>query len=166
METMTDPGDAARELLALRLIATLGTLNADGSAQLTPIWYLFDPDNGRLYIATGSRSRKVRNVQARPQATLLVDRRQPEGHCWVSALGAATVLGGEAAQAINARIRQRYLSPAGEAAYGTRLIPMDDVTIVLTPSSWRSWALSNLEDIASEKGLPPESIPGWFLPLD
>ena len=163
---MVGPGQAEQELLALRLIATLGTINGDGSAQLTPIWYLFDPDDGRLYIATGSGSRKVRNIRSRPRATLLVDQRQPEGHRWVVAEGIAEIIGGEAAQAINARVRQRYLSAAGEAVYGQRLVDFDDVTIALTPLSWRSWTLSNLGEIAAAAGLSEDGIPGWFLPLD
>jgi PPOX class probable F420-dependent enzyme len=157
---------AVLDLLALRLIGSLGTINADGSVQLTPIWYLFDPDDGRLYVATGSRSRKVRNVLARPAATLLVDQRKPERHRWAVAAGTAEVLGGEMAQAVNARIRGRYLSGTGEAAYGQWLATADDVTIALTPTSWRSWTLSNLEVIAAEQGVPPASIPDWFLALD
>lgn len=166
IESMEQPGEAARELLARRLIATLGTLNADGSVQLTPIWYRFDEGTRELQIATGSRSRKVRNVLARPSTTLLVDRRDPVGHGWVTASGPAEVIGGAAAQDINARIRQRYLTEAGEAAYGERLVAADDVTIVLRPTSWRYWALSHLEEIASGAGLPADAIPDWFLPLD
>ena len=161
-----EPNDAIRELLASRLIATLGTLNADGSIQMTPIWYLFDPDDGRVYVGTGSGSRKVRNVRAWPRATLLVDQRDPVGHRWAAAEGTAEVIGGEAAQAINARIRQRYLSVAGEAAYGAWLATADDVTIALAPIAWRAWTLSNLEALAAAKGLPAAAIPDWFLPLD
>jgi PPOX class probable F420-dependent enzyme len=163
---MADPDEAGRALLALRLIATLGTLNVDGSAQVTPIWYWFNPDDGRVYIATGSRSRKVRNVRARPRVTLLVDQRRPERHRWLIASGTAEIVEGEAAQALNTRVRERYLSAAGEAAYGNWLTDADDVTIVLTPETWRSWTLSNLEAVAAERGIAPEQIPDWFLPLD
>jgi len=166
MSQIERPSDAALELLMPRLIGCLGTENADGSVQLTPIWYLFDEATGELQVATGSRSRKVRNVLARPRATLLVDRRDPVGHRWVAASGPAEVLGGEAAQDINARIRQRYLTEAGEAAYGERLAAADDATIILRPTSWRYWALSNLEEIASEAGLPVDTVRDWFLPLD
>jgi PPOX class probable F420-dependent enzyme len=160
------PNDAAIELLALRLIGSLGTENADGSVQLTPIWYLYHQLNGLLYIATGSRSQKIRNVQARPRATLLVDRRDPVGHRYVIASGQAEVVVGGASTQINARVRERYLTEAGEAAYGRWLEQADDATIVLRPTAWRYWALSNLEQIAADAGLPVDAIPDWFLPLD
>jgi PPOX class probable F420-dependent enzyme len=161
-----EPGEAARELLAQRLIATLGTLNDDGSVQLTPIWYAFEQLNGGLYVATSSRSRKVRNILARPHATLLVERRDPIGHQWVAASGPAEVIRGGASKEANARIRQRYLTETGEAVYGRWLATADDVTILLKPVVWRSWTLSNLEQIAADAGLPADTMPDWFLPLD
>jgi PPOX class probable F420-dependent enzyme len=115
------PSDIAIELLGLRLVGSLGTLNANGSVQLTPIWYLYDPRTQLLAIATGSTSQKVRNVLARPTATLLVDRREPVSHRWVAATGPAEVIGGAASSEINARVRQRYLTGIGEAAYGAWL---------------------------------------------
>jgi PPOX class probable F420-dependent enzyme len=161
-----EPPEAAKELLALRPIATLATMNADGTVHLVLIWYLYDPDDGRLYLSTGSASRKARNAGARPQGTVLVDQRPPAGHRWVSAAGSLDVVRGETARAINARIRGRYLTEDGEAAYGPRLAAWDDVALALTPETWRSWTLSNLGDIAAERGLPAGSIPDWFLPLD
>src|SRR5262245_60913613 len=50
------PEDAIVELLGLRLTATLGTMNGDGTLLLTPIWYLYE--GGRLYLPTGSGSHK------------------------------------------------------------------------------------------------------------
>ena len=86
------PEDAVAELLGLRLTATLGTTNGDGTMLLTPIWYLYE--NGRIYLPTGSRSHKVRNIQARPSVTVMVDQRQPTSHRWASASGTAEIVGG------------------------------------------------------------------------
>jgi len=55
------------EILGGRHIATLGTENADGSLHLTAVWYLFE--GGNLFVATSSRSRKARNLAARPNAS-------------------------------------------------------------------------------------------------
>ena len=155
-----EPDEAVRELLRLRLVATLGTSNADGSIHLIPIWYLYE--NGRLYLPTGSGSRKVRNVRARPLVTVLIDQRHGECHRWASAEGRAEVLGDAPSQAINALVRDRYLTAAGEAAYGRALRDFDDVTIVVTPTRWRSWMTGTLEQLAQQHGSTPGDVAAWF----
>ena len=74
-DPLPEPEKAVQELLALRLVATLGTTNDDGSILLTPIWYLYEAD--RLYLPTGSRSRKARNLLARPAVTIAAPRSTP-----------------------------------------------------------------------------------------
>ena len=159
-----EPSEAIRELLGLRLVATLGTTNADGTPQLTPLWYLYE--GGRLYLPTGSGTRKVRNIRARPTVTVLVDQRRPDRHRWASATGTAEIVGGEQATEINTRVRHRYVSEAGEAAYGKLIAGYDDVTLVITPSRWRSWNPGALETLAAEHGLAPENLASWFEPWD
>ena len=56
-----------QEILRGRYIATLGTENADGTIHLTAVWYLFE--DGYLFVATSSKSRKARNLAARPKAS-------------------------------------------------------------------------------------------------
>src|SRR6266581_9190800 len=58
-----------------RRIASLGTLNDDGSAHLTAVWYLYE--DGCFFVATSSRIRKARILAARPRATLMVESRKP-----------------------------------------------------------------------------------------
>lgn len=156
--------DPVAEMLALRLIATLGTTNADGSPHLTPIWFLYD--DGRIYLPTGSGSRKVRNVRARPAVSVLLDQRQPARHRWASAAGTAEVLEGAAAAEVNARVRERYVSEAGEATYGDLIAGYDDVTIVVTPSRWRHWTPTSLERLAREHGLLEDDLGTWFTTWD
>ena len=156
--------EADRAFLGLLLIATLGTYNDDESILLTPIWYVFEGE--RLFVGTSRASRKARNVLARPRATLLVDQRAAGGHRWVSAAGTAEVLGGEPAGAINARIRARYLTEAGEEAYGRVLADADDIVIALTPDRWTSWSPGLLTRTAAEHGVTGERIGEWFLPED
>ena len=155
-----EPSEAVRQLLGLRLIATLGTSNTDGTIQLTPLWYLYD--TGRLYLPTGSRSRKARNIGARPAVTVLIDQRRPDQHRWVSATGTAAIIGGSEAVDINARVRQRYVSAGGEPTYGQLIADYDDVSIVVTPERWRSWTPTALDRLAAEHGVVGEKLATWF----
>ena len=159
-----EPSDAVRELLGLRLIATLGTSNADGTPLLTPIWYLYE--SGRIYLPTGSGSRKVRNIQARPAVSVLIDQRRADRHRWVSATGRAEIVTGAAALDINARVRARYVSTAGEQTYGQLIAAYDDVTVVVTPDRWRAWTPSALDRLAAEHGLSGEQVASWFTDWD
>lgn len=152
--------DTIRELLRLRLVVTLGTVNTDGTPHLTPIWFRFD--GGRLYLPTGSTSRKVRNLRARPDATVLIDQRQPACHRWALATGTASILGGAEAAAINARVRHRYVNVAGEQTYGRLIAEYDDVTVVVTPARWRSWTPTALDQLAAEHGLDGDAVSAWF----
>jgi len=163
-DALCEPEDAVRELLGLRLIATLGTTNDDGSIHLTPIWYLYEA--GRLYLPTGSGSRKARNVQARPTVTVLVDQRHGERHRWVSAEGTASLLSGDASKEINERVRARYLTAAGETTYGQLIDDFDDITIVVTPRRWRFWTPAALDRLATEHGLAEGDLAGWFQTWD
>jgi PPOX class probable F420-dependent enzyme len=163
MPTQTlDP--ALRELLRGRYIATLATENADGTVHLTAVWYLFE--DGCLYVATSSKSRKARNIAARPKASLMVDVRKPGTERGVNAAGKAEVISGEQSQAINRRIHSRYMSAAalGDPAVGPVFASFDDVTLRVTPVSWTSWDMAVLD--AQAFGGRLGKTPGYLLPLD
>ena len=71
-------------------------------------------------------------------------------------VGEVQILRDAAAQAINARIRHRYLSPeALDGPIDAALRASDDVTLRLTPTAWRSWTAPIVES--------PER---WFLAVD
>ena len=55
------------------LVGVLGTTEADGSPHLAPIWYNWE--DGSAYMFTSRKSRKWRNIQARPYASLCVNTR-------------------------------------------------------------------------------------------
>jgi PPOX class probable F420-dependent enzyme len=139
-----------RAFLGERRYAVLATHDADGGIHLTPIWFLFEDD--RFHFGASSKSRKVRNLQRRSSASVVVDGREPGRERWVSASGAVEILQDGEAQSINARIRRRYLTPdALESPIEAALAASDDVTLRLTPTAWRSWA-------APESGSPER----WF----
>jgi general stress protein 26 len=94
MPTQTlDP--SFQKLLRGRYIATLGTENADGTIHLTAVWYLFE--DGYLFIATSSKSRKACNIAARTKASLMVDVRKPGAERGVTGAGSAELISGEPA---------------------------------------------------------------------
>ena len=163
MPTQTlDP--SFQELIRGRYIATLGTENADGTIHLTAVWYLFE--DGCLFIATSSKTRKARNVAARPKASLMVDVRKPGAERGVTAAGKVDVISGKQSQEINRRIHSRYLSAAAisDPHVGPVFASFDDVTIRLTPTSWITWDMAVLD--AQALGGRLGGTPGYLLPLD
>lgn len=130
--------DEIAEVLAQRPIATLGTLNEDGSVHLAYVMFLHEA--GRLYLETSSVTRKARNVRDRGRASLLIEGWASTGRSlMVSAEGEARVIAGTGAQEINHRIRAKYVKADAlegiDRAYGR----FDDVAIEITPTRWRSW---------------------------
>lgn len=155
---------ALQQFLQGRYIATLGTENADGTIHLTAVWYLFE--DSCLFVATSSRSRKARNVAARPKASLMVDARNPGSERGLTAAGKAEVISGGLSRDINQRIHARYLSAAAisDPGIGPVFGSFDDVTLRLTPASWIAWDMAVLD--AQVLGGRLGGTPGYLLPLD
>jgi len=65
-----DPAALARELLAGRNFGHLGTANADGSVQVSPVWV--DLEDGRPVFNTAEGRVKWRNMRRDPRVTLEV----------------------------------------------------------------------------------------------
>ncbi len=138
------------DVLGKRLVATLGTLNADGSVHLVYVIFLFT--DGRIYVETSSVTRKARNAAARNRATVLVQGVGPRGrNLMVSAEGTARVLEGGQAQDVNRQIRAKYMVPGALDAIERAWGPIDDVTIEITPDRWRSWTGTLLHAAAIEE---------------
>jgi PPOX class probable F420-dependent enzyme len=66
---MTTFPDSHHDLLDAQ-VATLATIGRDGLPQLTEIWFLFD--DGELKLSLNTSRIKTRNLQERPQCSLLV----------------------------------------------------------------------------------------------
>jgi PPOX class probable F420-dependent enzyme len=66
--------------------ATVGTLNPDGSAQLTIVW--IDWDGEFVLFNTAAGRAKPRNLERDPQVSVLVVDRE-DGYRWVAVRGAA-----------------------------------------------------------------------------
>ena len=157
--------ESAREFLSGRRYATLATQNDDGSIHTTPVWYLFEHDI--FYVGSPSFSRKARNLSARANATMLVDVRKPGSERWVSASGRAEILLGDESREINSRILRRYLTDEAIAdpRVGPGFAAVDDITICLTPESWRSWSSKDVDErfFGGLLGSDPDK---WFRPVE
>ncbi len=135
--TLSDP--LVQELLAARLIGVLATVRPDGAIHAVPMWYSALDD--AVILATSSRSRKVRNLEADPRATLVLhDSRPGYEVCGASIAGAVEIVRPPAAQALVGHVHERYLaveasSDARVAAY----LESDDVALRLTPTASVTW---------------------------
>jgi nitroimidazol reductase NimA-like FMN-containing flavoprotein (pyridoxamine 5'-phosphate oxidase superfamily) len=143
------PEDIERHL-ERPITATIGTLNDDGSIHLAFVLFLWE--DGKLYFETASMTKKARNVASRTTASFAI-----EGKGFMAmAEGRARVIGGDEAHALNGRLRRKYLTePAAETvgmAWGT----VDDISIEITPTKWRSWSNSALSELGERAagGLP------------
>ena len=148
-----------------RYIVSLATLNNDGSIHMTAVWFIFQ--KGSFFVPTSSKSRKARNVLARPQASLMVDARKNDLQGGLTVSGKTELIRGEPARALNLRIHGRYMSTdaLGDSQVGPVMLANDDVTIRLTPERWIGWDL-NEDDLKTYGGRLFGPPAGYLLPLD
>lgn len=141
--------DEIADVLDQRVTATVGTLNEDGSIHLAYVIFLHE--DGKLYFETSSVTRKARNVLNRPQATLLVQGSASTGRgLMVAAEGSARVFDGPAAEAINHRLRSKYVKDDALDAINRAWGPVDDLAIEITPVRWRSFTDDLLNEVTEE----------------
>jgi PPOX class probable F420-dependent enzyme len=149
-----------QELLRQRLVGVLATLEADGSAHVVPVWYAAQ---GRaVVLATSSRSRKVRNLEREPRATLcLHDSRPGTEVCGASLHGVVEIVRGQDAAPLVDLVHRRYLTEGGNGLPDVdAFLANDDVALVLEPQRAWTW---------DERGNPATSAlraAGGALPLE
>lgn len=130
--------DEITEVLAQRAIATIGTLNEDGSVHLAYVIFLFE--DGRFRLETSSVTKKARNVAARGKASIIVSGRASTGRSlMVLAEGTARIVDAPESVELNRRILAKYVVPDAVDDLNTVWSRFDDVTIELVPTRWRSW---------------------------
>ncbi len=68
--------DAFMDLITRPIVASLGTTMADGTPQVTPVWFSYV--DGLFYVNAAAGRIKDRNIKARPYvALMIVDTTQP-----------------------------------------------------------------------------------------
>jgi PPOX class probable F420-dependent enzyme len=136
-------GELASELLAARLIATLGTFARDGAIHLVPMWFLWD--GSHVLIPTSHSAQKVRNLERDPRASVMIDdSRSGLDLRGITIIGEASIVRAPTSFGLNRTIHLKYIT-AGErdmevvdAYLGT-----DDVTLRIRPHRAFNWDLRN-----------------------
>jgi PPOX class probable F420-dependent enzyme len=150
----------AREVLGLRLIATLATLAEDGTPYAVPMWFRWD--GTAMLICTSARTRKIRNLRRDPRATVMVDQcRGGMEVRGVMLVGPAEIVEGLEARELNRSIHLRYVSAEGLALPEVRrYLDTDDVTVQVRPDRVTTW------DLATSPASRALVRAGLVLPLD
>jgi hypothetical protein len=128
-----------RELLEARLVCVFATFDRAVGIHAVPMWYALDGDT--VLLATGARSRKVRNLERDHRATLVLHDSRPGFEvCGASLVGTVELVRGTEAARFVARVHDRYVDRnAQQDPDARRFLASDDVALVLTPVSAFTW---------------------------
>ncbi len=128
-----------RELLDLRTVALLATAEPDGVPYVVPMWHA--AGEGCVLLATGSRSRKVRNLERDPRAALTVHDSRPGYEVrgvWMA--GTVELVRGAAARRLVEAVHRRFLLEAAEELPDARaFLDSDDVALRFVPERATTW---------------------------
>jgi PPOX class probable F420-dependent enzyme len=126
-------------LCAARLVGVLATIEPDGSVHAVPMWVA--PTERAILLATGSRSRKVRNLERDPRATLVLHDSRPGAEvCGASIQGRVELVRGAPAKPLIDRVHRRYVSEDGLALPAVReFLTFDDVALRFVPERAVTW---------------------------
>jgi nitroimidazol reductase NimA-like FMN-containing flavoprotein (pyridoxamine 5'-phosphate oxidase superfamily) len=162
MTSLADP--LVQTLLQGRYVAALASKTPEETIHMVAVWYWFDGKD--IFVATSSRSRKARNLQANPVVSVMVDSREPAASCGATILGTAKLLTGESSRRYNAEIHRKYLSEAALAdpRVGPVFAAWDDVTIQIAPATVITWDMRQAD--AQVFGSAFKSNPTYLLPLE
>ncbi len=126
------------DVLSQRLTTAVASHNPDGSIHQAYVIYLFE--NGKLYWETASSTRKAKNLAADPTTSFLIDGTASTGtKLMVAASGTARLLTGAEAEAVNQRLRAKYITAEALDKVNEVWGAFDDVCVEVTPDRWRSW---------------------------
>ena len=156
---LADP--LVQELLAERLVGVLATLEPDGSVHAVPLWYALDGD--AIVLATGSASRKARNLRSDPRATLVLHDSRPGFEvCGASVRGRVELVEGAAAGPLVDLVHRRYVTQEGERLPApAEFLASDDLAVRLMPEAAFTWderrsaAARELRDAGAALALEP-----------
>jgi PPOX class probable F420-dependent enzyme len=126
---MTDIPEKFRDLMTKKAFANIATVMADGSPQVTPVW--FDYTNGKIRVNTAKGRVKARTMtQGAKVALAIMD--PDNAYRYVQVRGTVARATEEGADQHIDSLAQRYL---GKATYPFRQPGEVRVTIEITPES-------------------------------
>ena len=147
------------ELIEARLVGVLSTYDSAGFIHSVPMWYA--RIEGAVILGTSSQSRKLRNLERDPRATLVLhDSRPGYEVCGASITGTIEIVRGAHAEPLVALVHERYLASEALADPTVRgFLASDDVVLRLEPTSALTWDErgSDAAHVVRERG--------WALPL-
>jgi PPOX class probable F420-dependent enzyme len=137
--------ELAQDLLADRLIASLATLNGDGSIHVVPMWYLWDGE--ALLIPTNHATRKAKNLERDPRATVMIDdSRGAFEICGITLVGTVEIVRAPQSFELNRRIHLKYVTERGLALEPVRgYLSTDDIALRFLAERMSSWDMRGTE---------------------
>jgi PPOX class probable F420-dependent enzyme len=128
-----------RELLSARVVCVLATIDPQHAIHAVPMWFAAEED--AILLATGGRSRKVKNLERDPRATFVVHDSRPGFEvCGAAIAGRVTVLAGDSATSAIDRVHRRYVAESAEENEIVRtFLASDDSALRLSPESAWTW---------------------------
>lgn len=136
IDRSTDAGDRAAERLEREAIAWLATVRADGTPQVSPVWFLWDDAGFLVYSRASAR---VTNIRTQPRVGLNLDGNGRGGDI-VVVEGIAHIDNAQPSPAEN----PTYLDKYGERMASNNWSPAwfatnYPVPIVIIPTRYRVW---------------------------
>ncbi len=128
-----------QELLEARLVGVLATLESNGSIHAVPMW--FCSTGSEIVLASGSGSRKLRNLERDPRATLVVhDSRAGCEVCGVSFRGTVEIVTPPQSRPLIERVHRHYITADGlELPEVEAFLGSDDVALRFRPDVAFAW---------------------------
>ena len=129
---------AVAELLRLERVARVATAGPGGVPHVVPVCHVLV--DGRVYFASGTEGRKVKNLEANPQAAVVVD---VYSEAWGGLRGvmvqgqAALIARGPRFRKIRRLLYEKYVQYPDDAA----LDESDSVIVEVTPTHVFTWGL-------------------------
>ena len=118
-------------------IASVG----DNKPHITPIWYVYE--NGKFYVSTSSRTRKVKNLKRNKNVAFSLDIGETFADVKaVVGLGTAQIVTDpKLAREVDAKIKIKYLGSTDHPV-AKKLAELDDTVIEIIPTKKVSWDYS------------------------
>jgi len=125
------------QFLAEKRDATMATIRANGTPQLTPVWFYWDGE--RFYISTTRERIKYKNLKQNPRMSLCID--DATGFSYVVAEGKAEIKEQDIWEDTR-KILVKYRGEEGEGEYLERLKKQSRVLVILKPERMETYGLS------------------------